>query len=92
MAAGSAQIPREELTVAAHAYSALQAFYRTHKGFAQRPLYVTGEVGGRFGGGEAPARGVWLDGGAFLARAGARRARKTTPAHTPEPEPDPTPT
>ncbi|KAF8072930.1 SCPL50 [Scenedesmus sp. PABB004] len=41
--AGSQAIPREELTLAAHLYTALQGFYRAHPAFAARPLYITGE-------------------------------------------------
>jgi hypothetical protein len=41
---GEAPIPREELSLAADLYKALQAFYTTHHQYQDRPLYITGEV------------------------------------------------
>jgi len=41
--AGSQPIPHEELTLAGDLYNMLQAFYRRHSGYQNRPLYVTGE-------------------------------------------------
>ncbi|GBF91928.1 serine carboxypeptidase-like [Raphidocelis subcapitata] len=40
---GNAPIPRDELTVGAHLYTALQEFYRSHESYRKRPLYLTGE-------------------------------------------------
>jgi vitellogenic carboxypeptidase-like protein len=41
--AGDQQIPREELSLAGDMYKALQAFYKQHAQYADRPLFVTGE-------------------------------------------------
>jgi hypothetical protein len=43
-APGEQPIPREELSLAADLYRALQAFYTTHHQYQHRPLYITGEV------------------------------------------------
>jgi hypothetical protein len=46
--AGSQPIPNNELALASDLYVSLQEFYRTHKQYKDRPLYITGEVrGGR---------------------------------------------
>lgn len=36
-------IPNDEVTMAAHLYSTLQNFYKMHKVYRNRPLFVTGE-------------------------------------------------
>lgn len=43
--AGSKPIPNNELALARDLYASLQEFYRTHKQYKDRPLYITGEVG-----------------------------------------------
>lgn len=41
--AGSQPIPNNELALARDLYASLQEFYRTHKQYKDRPLYITGE-------------------------------------------------
>jgi vitellogenic carboxypeptidase-like protein len=41
--AGSQPIPNNELALASDLYVSLQEFYRTHKQYKDRPLYITGE-------------------------------------------------
>lgn len=40
---GKEPIPDNELLLASHLYTALQGFYRAHRHYQRRPLYVTGE-------------------------------------------------
>lgn len=42
---GTQPIPNNELALAQDLYTSLQEFYRTHKQYKDRPLYITGEVG-----------------------------------------------
>lgn len=42
--AGTQPIPNNELALANDLYRSLQEFYKTHKQYKDRPLYITGEV------------------------------------------------
>lgn len=41
---GTQPIPNNELALANDLYRSLQEFYKTHKQYKDRPLYITGEV------------------------------------------------
>lgn len=45
-AASNASIPRDEIGMATHLYTALNGFFGKHRELRGRPFFITGEVGG----------------------------------------------